>query len=149
MKTNIKALESINLKNGYGRFPYLIMRINSAIYMQIPIHFIKQGEEHDILTHPGIHISGVLVETLQLNKREQIKLLHHVMVEQTNKIIIKIEADKRCVPRLCLVEGPDSAYYFEDGKVEFNRAIPSGGTLIDSNKEFLSMNTAHYLNSES
>ena len=46
MKTN--WYEHRLTKPGYGQFPYIIFKVGYALFMQIPIHFLKPGQEIDL-----------------------------------------------------------------------------------------------------
>ena len=46
MKTN--WYEHQLTKPGYGQFPYIIFKVGYALFMQIPIHFLKPGQEIDL-----------------------------------------------------------------------------------------------------
>jgi hypothetical protein len=47
--------------------------------------------------------------------------------------------------RLCVVVGKDQAYYFEEDKIRFNASIPSGGTLVNSDKQVIAMGQSHFI----
>ncbi len=49
--------------------------------------------------------------------------------------------------RICLVEGPESAYYFEGDSVTFSDKIPHGGTLVTQQNKIIAMNVDHYIES--
>ena len=62
MKDNLKKSEDSNchvhqlFTKGYGKFPYVILKVGHAIYMQIPIHFNKNN---DLLNYPGTQINNI------------------------------------------------------------------------------------------
>jgi hypothetical protein len=143
-----EQFEKRNFKVGYGNFPYLIMRVSHAVYMQIPVHFIKEGNEGNVDVQPGSHVKNVAAEIIEQEKKEQIRLLHDEMIELTQRIFEKVKTERGITPRMCLVEGQHSAYYFEDGEIKFNKSIPSGGTLIDQSHSILAMNIPHFIDSK-
>jgi hypothetical protein len=46
-----------------------------------------------------------------------------------------MEADYQKPCTICLVEGPETAYYFDKEDIRFNINIPGGGTLITQQKK--------------
>jgi hypothetical protein len=46
---------------------------------------------------------------------------------------------------MCLVEGPKTAYYFDEDEIEFSTSIPSGGALLTQDSKVIAMNVKHYL----
>ena len=132
--------------DGYGRFPYLILWPSSDIYsMQIPIHFLREGEELDSRTHPGTALHNVEEEILSLPKEEQIAALHDRLMELSAWILEKIEADRgRGGGLLYLVEGENLAYVIGEPKLSISW-IPSGGTLVTQGLRLLAQNSPHYI----
>ena len=57
----------------------------------------------------------------------------------------KIEADRNKTIRMCLVEGPETSYYFDEDEIEFSTSIPSGGALLTQENKVIAMNVKHYL----
>ncbi len=131
-------------KKGYGEFPYIIMRVACAIYIQIPIHFLKRGEKFNIINQPGTHIYDVPEEILSLSKEKQIESLHKYLLYHTKRIKKKIENDRDIDFWLCLVEGKEKAYYFKEDGINFRKSIPNMGTLITQQNEIIAMNLPHY-----
>jgi hypothetical protein len=119
---------------GYGKFPYVIIRISSGIYMQIPIHFVKENEKG---------LKGILIQTESENSNEQQSLLLNAIW----KFKKHIDAQKNNFNRLCVVLDPNQAYYFEPEGLKFSTSIPAGGTLIASQDEFIAMAHPHYVQS--
>jgi hypothetical protein len=56
-----------------------------------------------------------------------------------------MEADYQKPCTICLVEGPETAYYFDKEDIRFNINIPGGGTLITQQNKIVAMNVEHYL----
>jgi hypothetical protein len=71
---------------------------------------------------------------------------HNRLIDLCQRIKNKVEADRKKPCRMCLVEGPETAYYFEEDEINFNESIPSGGTLLTQGNEILAMNVPHYIN---
>ena len=57
MRNQIDEYSFTDFPEGYGEFPYIVLRITYAIYMQIPIHFIPEGEIGDPSVQRGTHIT--------------------------------------------------------------------------------------------
>ena len=73
--------------------------------------------------------------------------LHDIIIKHCQRYIAKLEADKKLGVRICLVEGPEIAYYFDGDEINFTHVIPTGGTLVTWKNVFIAMNTNHYLES--
>lgn len=58
-----------------------------------------------------------------------------------NRIDSKIKEPSK----ICLVESPEIAYYFDGNKVTFSSIIPNGGTLLSQKNKIIAMNVSHYL----
>lgn len=127
---------------GYGHFPYFILKVGHAMYMQIPIHFNTNG---DYNTYPGTHINEISEEELNMYSAIPNEALHKKLIEQGSWIKNKIETDRQKPCRLCLVEGPETAYYFDENTISFNQSIPSGGTLLTQQNKVIAMNSKHYI----
>ena len=70
-------------KPGYGEFPYIIIKVGHALYMQIPIHFLKESEEVDIKKHPGTQVRNVKEKVLKESRESQIFLLQDEILATT------------------------------------------------------------------
>ena len=147
MENKIKNLdekwyEHRQFPKGYGQFPYLILKTGHAMFMQIPIHFNTKG---DYANYPGANIEGISDQELaeyQLNKTAP---LHDKIIEKCKWIKNKIETDKNKPCRICLVEDPNTAYYFEDDQITFSNRPPHGGSLLTQENKVIAMNVQHYL----
>ncbi len=148
MNYNIKKSETSNwyehgsFISGYGKFPYVILKVGGALYMQIPIHFNKDG---DYVNYPGTHVNGISETDLQTYEDDKLCSLHEKIIEHCQWMKNKIEADRGRTIKMCLVEGPDISYYFEGDAIEFSTSIPSGGTLLTQDNKVIAMNVKHYL----
>jgi hypothetical protein len=129
-------------KNGYGKFPYIILKAGWAMYMQIPIHFNANG---NLENHPGTHLNDVTEAELTEYQNDKTAALHNKLIDLCKRIKNKVEEDRKKPCRMCLVEGPETAYYFENDEMFFNESIPSGGTLLTQGNEILAMNVPHYI----
>ena len=134
-------------KKGYGKFPYIIMRVQCGIHIQIPIHFIKKDEKVDIINQPGTQIY-VDVDTLSKIKEEQIASLHDRLIHHTKLIITKVENERSFRFGFCLVEGKEKAYYFKKSNINFSKSIPTKGKLLTQENEIISWNHPHYWDNE-
>ncbi|RAR73690.1 hypothetical protein [Flavobacterium aciduliphilum] len=128
--------------NGYGKFPYVILKVGCALYMQIPIHFNKDG---DFVNYPGTHVNGISEIDLSTYNHDKLCSLHEKIIEHCQWMKNKIETDRNRTIKMCLVEGPDISYYFEGDTIEFSTSIPSGGNLITQDYKVIGMNVKHYL----
>ena len=127
---------------GYGKFPYVILKVGYALFMQIPIHFNKNN---DIINYPGSHINGVSETDLKAYEYNKLSSLHEKIIEHCQWMKNKIEADRGGTVKMCLVEGPDVSYYFEGDTIDFSTNIPGGGTLLTQDHKVIGMNVKHYL----
>lgn len=126
---------------GYGQFPYVIVRVTTALYMQIPIHCNKGN---DVVQYPGTHVQGLSEADLAEYSRSLQGPVHDKLIEHVRWMKNKIEADKGIEAQLCLVEGPETAYYFHLDQIKYSPQVPSGGTLVSQDFKMMGMNTLHY-----
>ena len=133
---------------GYGTFPYLIIRMQHAVYMQIPIQF--EAPNPGAPPRPGIQIPNLSTEQRAAypanldSEVHELLVLHFRMWKQKTEFYSKgrkIEC--------CIVEAPDRAYYFKDKEEVKSSSIPSGGTLLSTTSDIIGMNVPHYHNSPS
>jgi hypothetical protein len=129
--------------SGYGKFPYIILKTEGAIYTQIPIYFNGFYEAGNVM----LGIEKVSDELLADYDKDKTSELHDIIIKHCQWYIPKIEADKKRDARICLVEGPEIAYYFDGGEINFSNSIPTGGILLTLQNKILTMNTDHYLES--
>tara|TARA_R110002012_G_scaffold265939_1_gene449412 strand:- start:15104 stop:15544 length:441 start_codon:yes stop_codon:yes gene_type:complete len=139
-----KLEKDYKFPKGYGKFPYIILKAGYGMCMQIPIHLVKGSDYLDFEEYPGSQLLNVPESILKLEKQEQITTLHDRLIKHTQLVYNKIEEEGRKLPRLCLVEGENIAYYFENGKVKENSKIPSGGTLLNQLNQPIKMTGKHY-----
>lgn len=110
----------------------------------LPIHLLPHSEYQDPKQYPGSQLLNVSGESLKLPKAELIESLHEELVTLTRKVFNKLKNSKGRTPNLCLVEGPERAYYFKDDGIEYSTEIPSGGNLVTQSNELIGMNQLHY-----
>ena len=137
-----KWYEHRQFPNGYGHFPYIILKSGHAMFMQIPIHFNTMS---DFDTYPGANIEGISEHELDEYELHKSSPLHDKIMDKCRWIKNKIETDKKKPCRICLVEGPDTAYYFEEDQITFSNRPPHGGTLLTQQNKVIAMNVQHYL----
>jgi methyl coenzyme M reductase subunit C-like uncharacterized protein (methanogenesis marker protein 7) len=130
---------------GYGKFPYIILKAGYAMCMQIPIHLVGDSDYLDFEEYPGSQLLNVPLSILKLEKQKQITALHDRLIEHTQLIYNKIEKERGKLPRLCLVEDENTAYYFNNGEIKENSKIPSGGTLLNQLNQPIKMTGEHYI----
>ena len=117
---------------GHGQFPYVIVRMHYAIYMQMPIHFVSDKKEG---------LKGIIAKSDAENFIDNFPYLIEVASEFKRSLDTKNNRNHR----LCVVVGKDQAYYFEEDKIRFNASIPSGGTLVNSDKQVIAMGQSHFI----
>ena len=127
---------------GYGKFPYVILKVGNAMFMQIPIHFNKNN---DMVNYPGSHINSITEEEINNYFNDKLSSLHQKIITHCQWMKNKIEADRGKTIKMCLVEAPQIAYYFDEDTIEFSTNIPSGGNLLTQEGKVIAMNLKHYL----
>lgn len=140
--SNENPLTVKNFPKGYGSFPYILVRLYSAIYMQIPIHF---NVEEATANFPGVQVNGIAPSLMEDYVKDKSSKLHDILIDRVKAIKETMENREKKAIRLCLVEGKDIAYFFEGNEIKFNTSIPSGGTLVNQFKKIIAMNEEHYL----
>lgn len=142
---SIPWTEVRNFPEGYGKFPYLVVRLMSAVYMQVPIH-LGPGKPPQT---GGIELEDVEPWMLALYEIDKYSKVHELLIERAHQVKDQLEAQLNRPARLCLVEGPEMGYYLFDGQAYTSSTIPSGGTLVTHNHEIIGMNVRHYLENKS
>lgn len=129
---------------GYGTFPYLIVRMQYAVYMQIPIQ-LEASKPADP-PRPGILIPNLSEEqraayAVNLDSEvHELLVLHFRMWKQKTEFYNK---DRKI--ECCIVEAPDRAYYFKEKEEVKSSSIPRGGTLLGATSEIIGMNVPHFI----
>jgi hypothetical protein len=121
-----------DIARGYGKFPYVIVRMHYAIYMQMPIHFVSERKEG---------LKGIFVKSDAENNIDNFPYLIEVAAEYKRHLDTKDNRNHR----LCVVVGKDQAYYFEEDEIRFSTSIPSGGTLVNSEQKIIAMAHDHFI----
>jgi hypothetical protein len=117
---------------GHGKFPYVIVRMHYAIYMQMPIHFVSEKKEG---------LKGIIVKSDAENFIDNFPYLIEVAADYKRSLDAKSNRNHR----LCVVVGKDQAYYFEEDQIRFNASIPFGGTLVNSDQQVIAMGQSHFI----
>ena len=121
-----------DIARGYGKFPYVIVRMYASFYMQMPIHFVSEKKEG---------LKGIKVLTNAENFIDNFPYL----IEVASNYKRDLDTKNNLNHRLCLVVGKDQAYYFEEDEIRFNTSIPTGGVLVNSEQEVIAMAHEHFI----
>ena len=124
--------EGIGFYDGYGLFPYVIWRVSNNIYMQIPIDLHKKDKR---LEHKSQNRQSIKICEENESSFREIAL----------KIKESLEEKKGKACKVCLVLGPEKAYYFTEEKETLSSAIPSGGVLMDQKGNSICINKEHFV----
>ena len=121
------------LEKGYGQFPYIIRRITSAFYQQIPLH----SEELKSLNLDGIYVSNQLLkEVVSYELACDITFIDHWDSEKDNGNSFE----------MCLVTNKNRAMFIDkNGEITISDEIPSGGILVSIDNEVIQINSEHYV----
>jgi len=121
-----------DITRGYGKFPYVIVRMHYAIYMQMPIHFVSDRKEG---------LKGIILKSDAENSIDNFPHLIEVAADYKRHLDTKDNRNHR----LCVVVGKNQAYYFEEDEIRFSTYIPTGGTLVNSDKQVIAMAQSHFI----
>jgi hypothetical protein len=110
--------------------------------MQIPIHFNKNN---DFTNYPGSHINSISKAELNDYDHNKLSALHEIIIAHCQWMKNKIETDKGKAVKMCLVEGPETSYYFDEYGINFSTNIPACGTLLTQDNKMIAMNVNHYI----
>ena len=138
----MKGIEN-TFKKGYGNFPYIIERLSSGVYKQIPIVFTtNEPNEREL----GVPFS-IKSEQTVISKEDLILIHKDSLVNLTKRLKDRLENVEMTDKRMCLVLGPKKGIYFEpnDEIIESN-SIPKGGWLLGENNERVTESEYHYKN---
>ena len=126
---------------GYGKFPYLIVHVYSACYLQVPIYF-SASKQPD----PEVGICMEDVESWMIDAFEQDthSILKNKLLELVKERKAQMEKKQKQSCRMCLVLGPNHGIYFEKDEITESEQIPYGGSLVNSENEIIAMNAKHY-----
>jgi hypothetical protein len=129
---DVLPLSDVKRAQGFGSFPYVILRVTGGVYMQFPIHFY----EEQIPAKPGLRVRVDSIANEQQNYSSLfnvVRQFHH-----------QINSDKETPHKLCLVLSPFIAYFYHEGTFEFSEEIPTGGSLMNSEYQIIAMNSPHF-----
>jgi len=126
------SLSPESIAQGHGRFPYIIVRMHYAIYMQMPIHFTSEKTEG---------LKGIIVHSKPENNCNNTERLLEVATKYKQDLDAKNNRDNR----VCLVLSPNEAYYFEENETRLSPSIPKGGTLVNSSQQIIAMGSSHFI----
>ncbi len=133
-------------KKGYGNFPYIIDRVSSGVYKQIPIEFTAfDSEECELGVSLAIKMEHSVIS------REDLILIHKdSLVNLTKRLKENLENLEMVGKRMCLVLGPKKGIYFEsNNEIIESNSIPRGGWLLGKNNERVTESEYHYRNNQS
>ena len=128
-------ISQIHADQGFGKFPYLIIRLQYGIYMQFPIHFVKERKDGR---------AGICIQTESSDPKEQQALL----LDAIAQFKTQIDEQKKRFHRLCVVLDKEQAYYWEEDGIKFSHSIPKGGTLLNSQQDFIAMGFPHQIQTQ-
>ncbi len=125
-----------NFSQGYGVFPYIIIREWHGVYRQVPIT-LGDFDEHQAKLKYSIR--NTIAKTTQYKKL----LKNELFIESLKKLALQAHIDYN--KRSCLVLSPKRCIYFEEGQIENeSKSIPAGGKLLDMNSETIGQGGIHY-----
>ena len=145
MSTNESQFGQVsNFPPGYGTFPYLIIRMQYAVYMQIPIQL--EAPKPAEPSRPGIQIPNLSEEQRAAYAADLDSEVHELLVEHVRMWKQKTEFyNKGRKIECCIVEAPDRGYYFKDKEEIKSSSIPRGGTLLSASSAVIGMNVPHFI----
>ena len=130
MKHSIKAAD---LERGYGQFPYILIRVTSTWYQQIPLH----SEDLRPLKFDGLYVSNLF---------QEVSKNYEIACELTLFHYWGSEKNKGNPSDMCLVMNKNRGMYItKDGSVTVDDKIPSGGKLQALDNTFIQMDGEHYV----
>ena len=127
---------SENFSQGYGEFPYIIIREWHGVYRQVPVT-LGDLDEHQAKLKYSID------NTIAGNTQYKKLLRNELFIESLKKLALQAHIDYN--KPSCLVLSPKRCIYFEDGRIENeSKSIPAGGKLLDMNGETIGQGGIHY-----
>ena len=126
METDLKNQGTF--QENYGRFPYIVHRMFSGIYRQIPIVFSYEHKQGEL---PGVTIR------LDEEKHSALDVIHSEAMRAQLKQVARtvkndLEQKNTKEARVCLVFGPADCIYFESNSELDSTRPPFGGTLCNA-----------------
>lgn len=126
------ALSAESVAKGHGKFPYIIVRKSTAVYIQMPIHFIAEKP---------VGLTGIFVNSTLDNDLENASYLLDIATEYKEHL----ESKNTSLQRMCLVLSPTQAYFFEEAEILFSTSIPTGGMLMNNKEEVIALGHSHFV----
>ena len=125
-----------NFSQGYGVFPYIIIREWHGVYRQVPVTLGVMDEHQAKLKYS-------VCNTFAGNTQYKKLLKNELFFESLKKLALQAHIDYS--KRSCLVLSPKRCIYFEDGRIENeSKSIPTGGKLLDMNSKTIGQGGIHY-----
>jgi hypothetical protein len=127
---------SENFSQGYGVFPYIIIREWHGVYRQVPITIRSIDEHQSKMKYTVENTNSSTNDSKELMKDEH-------FIESLKNLALLAHQDYK--KRSCLVLSPGRCLYFEDGSVvEVSKSIPAGGKLLDISNETIGHGGIHH-----
>jgi hypothetical protein len=119
------------IEAGHGKFPYVVIRLTAANYMQLPIYFVQERM-------PGKN--GLQIQSSEDSIEKDYRHLIQAVANYKNVT----EQKNQTSHQMCLVISPNMAYYFGENGIRFSPSIPYGGSLFNTDRKMIAMNERHY-----
>jgi hypothetical protein len=136
MNSNPATSHVHSFPEGYGIFPYIIVKKGYAIYQQLPVGF---GRLQGSLQHDGLYVQLTAEEKRDYDVLKNDNVFREKLTELAKTVFKHVE-----VP-CCLVFDKQDAVYLSTAGVTTTQSIPRNGTLIDASGKILQMAAKHYL----
>ena len=139
MSTYLK-LPDDKLILGYGKFPYIIEREFTAMYVQLPILIseIEETENDEGGAQVIINSNGVFQANIPSAQFRDSNKHLGLFLELLKKYALY--KNSMC----CLVVSENQCFFFEN-EISESTEIPEGGLLKDAQGNILSMNKKHFV----
>lgn len=136
MKNYPATLHMHSFPEGYGIFPYIIVKKGYAIYQQLPVGF---GRLPGSLQQDGLYMQLPAEEKRSYDKLKNDAVFREKLTELAKTVFKHVELP------CCLVFDKQDAVYLSTAGVTTTQSIPRNGTLIDASRKVLQMAAKHYL----
>ncbi len=134
----------------YGIFPYVVVRIFSATYVQIPLIFCNLEFSEYVQANrdklPNFAYVGWETDEKEFNRKE---FLSDPVTRKRLAGYLKEMADDNHYTKCCLVLSPDEGIYYFDGNLSEKPVKPPAGGVV-YNKEIcpLRYDRNHYIDDQ-
>lgn len=132
------------LPKGYGIFPYVIIRLNPTIYIQVPIHLFGEIGQQSYKDYPGYHIYNLSETMISLPHRKKVESVNENLILLTMEMQELIQNQRNQTLRLCLVLDADWCFFLEKTDINKSDSIPEGGILLNEQFEIIAINYQHF-----